>query len=199
MTRPTVITRWLLLIIGTLSLCTALIVLVVPSANVILSWPWDNETVLIAFFTVVIVIAGTLGPLILLDNLTHRDQSETTPEQVPSTSSPGYELESMLDSRWVVSFPPVPNGRERIRSQLRETTIQTIVRTTDCSVESAHEKIEQETWSENQIATAFIRTESGSGVQGFQSLVDYVLFSYRARRTAQVILHQSEQEEMPQW
>lgn len=199
MTRLTVMSRWLLLTVGTLSLCGALIVLFIPSADVILSWPWDNETVLIAFFTVVIVIAGALGPLVLLNDPTHRDQSETTPEQVPSTPLPEYELEHILDSRWLVLFPPVPATRERIHSQLRKVAIQTIVRTTDCSVESAHEKIEQETWCDDQIATAFIRAEPVSGVRGFQSLVDYVLFSYRAQRTAQVILHRTELEETPQW
>lgn len=199
MTRLTVMSRWLLLTVGTLSLCGALIVLFIPSADVILSWPWDNETVLIAFFTVVIVIAGTLGPLVLLDDSTHRDQSETTPEQVPLTPVPGYDLENILDRRWLMLFPPAPATRERIHSQLRKVAIQTIVRTTDCSVEFAHEKIEQGTWSDDQIATTFIRTEPVSGVRGVRSLVDYVLFSYRAQRTAQVILHRSEQEEISQW
>lgn len=199
MTRSTVVTRRLLVAVGLLSLCAALIVLFVPSTTVILSWPWDGETLLVAFFTVVIIIVGLLGPLVLLDDPTHRDQSETTPEQIPSTPSPGYELEHILDRRWLVLFPPALAERERIRSQLREAAIQTIVRTSDCSVEFAHEKIEQGTWSDNQVATAFVRTEPASETIDLQSFVDRVCFSRRARRTAQAILRRSEQSEMPQW
>ena len=187
------IARQLLVIGGVLSLTGALIVLFSPTAEAFLSWPWDDETLLVAFLTAAILIAGLLSPLTLLNNPNQRNQAETIPESLPSSPSPGHDLESVLDSRWPASLPVA--RRKRIHTQLRQAAIRTIVRTAECSAQTAREKIKEGTWTDDPVAISFVRSDPDVNTPYLQLLSKRAWFPRRARRTAQAILLRSEQSD----
>ncbi|ELY87199.1 DUF7269 family protein [Natrialba taiwanensis] len=187
MKNPSSIIRGFFVIIGISTLCTALLVLFFPTVEEWAQWPWDGELLLVTFFTVVFTIACLLSPFILLNEPVRSNEENEPPETMPSVSPPGYEFEQILDRRWPASLPPA--RRQRIRSQLRETTIQTIVRTTDCTTASACEQIKRETWTDNSVATTFVRIENKSELKSsrLQSIIERVYFPRQVRQTVRAI------------
>lgn len=186
MTRTSSSIRRLLLAVGLVSLCSAAIVLFSPSIEGMLRWPWEARTALVAFFTVALVFAALLVPFVLIEGSGHSGRTDERPEVVRPTPAPGRDLERLLDAR-LPTLPPLAQ-RRRIRSQFRRATIRMLVRTTDCSTETAREKLERGTWTDDSTARTFLRQGDGRDPSRLEALVERIRFSRRARRTAQVIL-----------
>lgn len=185
MTKSTSSVRRLLVTFGVLSVCVGLVFLLSPSIEGIVRWPWQDQTVLIAFFTIALVLASLLGPFVLLDEADRSNRAAEIPESVPSTPAPGHDLERILDSRWPVSLPRA--RRRRIRAEFRRMVIRAIVRTSNRPANTAREALERGAWTDDPVAAAFVRTEPDRESSRLRSLVERVRFPRRTRRTARAI------------
>lgn len=209
MTGSIAIARRLLVGVGAVALCLGLLVLFGPPVESAIRWPWDDELLLVAFFTAALLLASVIGPFVLIDDGSqnrHQNQNQNqnrgnsspgAPERVPSTPTPGRELERVLDSRWPASLPPV--RRRRIRRRLRRAAIRSLVRTSNCSRETARERLERGVWTDDPVAAAFVRAggEPDSDSSRLRSLVERIRFPRRAQRTARAVLSRTEEGEHP--
>ncbi|WP_242406260.1 DUF7269 family protein [Halostagnicola larsenii] len=173
---------------GVLSLVTGLVVLVSPALEEAAGWPWADDALLVAFFTVAFVLASFVASFEFLAGET---SGETTkrPERVASKSPPGHELERILDRRWW-SLPPSSAQRQRIRNQFQRAAMRSIVRTDGCSAAVARERIDRGTWTDDSIAAAFLCPDSE--LSRLQRVRIRLRFHHGARRTARAILTRSE-------
>lgn len=179
-------TRCFLVAVGLLSLAAGAILLVIPGR--VITWPWANDILLIAFFTIVVVVASLLGPFVFFEG-EPGDEDLRAPEWTPSTPAPGDDLERLLD-HWSL-LPVSPTRRDRIRNRLRRAAIQTIIRTTSCSSTVAQERLEQGIWTDDPAAAAFVQAQPDPT----RSVLSWIRFPHRARRAAQAILDRAEEGE----
>ncbi|GAB7017197.1 DUF7269 family protein [Halostagnicola bangensis] len=188
MTRVATRIRLLLLAAGSLSLGIGLVVLASPVIEGTAGWPWADDTLLVGFFTVAFVLATVIGSFELL---TREPSGEPTkgPERVASKSAPGYDLERVLDRRWWALSPPAAH-RQRLREEFQRTAIRTIVRTDGCSAESAQERIDQGTWTDDPVASAFLCPNAEPSLSSRVRV--RLRFHHDARRTAREILARRE-------
>jgi len=177
--------RWCLVTAGVLSFCSAIVIIVVPGVDQWINWPWNGELLLVAFFTVGTIVASLLSPFVLIDDLDRPREKSESPESIPSTPTPGDELDRLLGRRSLVSLPPA--RRRRLRTQFRETAVRTIVRTSDCSADAARTQLDRGSWTTDPVAAAFVRPSEVAESSRLRSLVDRILFRRRARRTARAI------------
>lgn len=176
--------RWFLVAFGLFSLVVGTILLVIPRPGI--TWPWTDETLLIAFFTIVFMVVSLLGPFVYFDGESG-DENPLPPERTPSTPTPGDELEQLLN-RWSL-LPIPPARRNRIRNQLQRAAVQTVVRTTGCSATAATERLEQGTWTDDPVAVAFVQSRPDQS----RSVLSWIRFPHRARRAAQAILDRADE------
>lgn len=177
-------TRWFLVAVGLLSLAAGTILLVIPGSGI--AWPWTDDILLIAFFTIVTMVISLLVPFVFFEG-EPGDEDLRAPERTPSTPAPGDDLERLLD-HWTL-LPVSPTRRDRIRNRLRRAAIQTIIRTTGCSTMVAKERLEQGTWTDDPAAAAFVQAQPDPT----RSVLSWIRFPHRARRAAQAILDQAEE------
>lgn len=179
--NPATTVRTALLVGGGCALVAGVALLGSPAADALIRWPWDDALLLVAFFTLVFVIAAAIGPLSAWPADGPSDSEPTIPERVPSTPRPGAELERIVDRRWPASLPRT--RRRRLREQLREATAQTLVRTKNCDPATADRLIAAGTWTDDPVAAAFVRRGADGERSAIESLIDRVRFPCRLRRT----------------
>jgi len=119
------------------------------------------------------------------------DAAETgDPEITASMPVPGASFDDLLaDSNGRNST--ARRNREQIRSRLRETAIEVVAWTEGCSRETAADRLEAGTWTDDPLAAAFLGDVAVTELSWLDS-VRYTLsaeprFQRRARRTADAI------------
>ncbi|WP_449405164.1 DUF7269 family protein [Haloarcula amylovorans] len=166
---------------------------VVPVAQ----WPWDDNLVVAGFTAIAFSVALLLIPVVIWDESDEESATSlTSPETVPSTPTPGDEIEQALHGRWLTLLPP--DERTHLRRQLRQTAIRIIATQTNSSAEIAQKRLERGTWTDDSVAAAFFRTDSRQANWSLQSLRTRVHFRRQARRTARILLEYDSEEEPEQ-
>lgn len=134
-----------------------------------------------AFFTVA-TMATTLAVI-----LSGMPEGKATPLEVEAVNGGrvfGVRFDRRL-TRWLLVVPEDERGK--IREELRETALQTLVRTTDCTRETAREKLETGNWTNDRIAASFFEP-TGKGWQSrTRAIVGRVRFEHRVERTVRAL------------
>ncbi|GAB3671850.1 DUF7269 family protein [Halopiger thermotolerans] len=179
--------RTALLAVGGCSLSAGLVLVANPSVAALIRWPWDAELLLVACFTLVLVIGMLLGTLGTWDLDDPSASEPDVPERVPTAPAPGHDLERIVDRRWPVTLPPA--RRRRLRERMRETTVRTLVRTTGCDRAAAETKIVTGTWTDDSVAAEFVRPDADPDRSRtrLESLWDRLRFTRRLRRAATAV------------
>lgn len=157
-----------------------------PQLVTVLQWPGDDVLLVAAFFTITFS-AGTL--LLTLDGLVEDDTSTLPePETTPQIPQAGSELNHLI-SRRLLARRLAEDERQRIRSRLRHTAIETIQRTDSISRKRAAELVEHGEWTDNTTAAAFLGQPTvPRSVQLCNRVSSHVAFRHGARQTAQAIV-----------
>lgn len=176
--------RTALLAVGGCSLSAGLLLVASPSLAARIRWPWDAELLLVACFTLVLVIGMLLVTLGTWDLDDPSAPDPDVPERIPTAPVPGYELERIVDSRWPASLPPT--RRRRLRERMGETVVRTLVRTTGCERAAAETRVATGTWTDDSVAAEFVRLESDPdrSPTRLESLWNRLRFTHRLRRAA---------------
>ncbi|UPV75612.1 hypothetical protein M0R89_05990 [Halorussus limi] len=134
-----------------------------------------------AFFTVAVV--GTALVLVLSEV----PKAETAPLEVEAVAR-GRTFGARFDRRlsgWLLVVPE--RERRTIREELRETALETLVRSTGCSRERTREKLETGAWTDDRVAASFF-TPTGSGFRSrTRAIVGRIRFEHRVERTVRAL------------
>ncbi|SDQ99778.1 DUF7269 family protein [Natronobacterium texcoconense] len=190
--RSIAIVRTTLVAGGLLSFAAGLALVVSSTAAAAIQWPWTGEHFLAATFTLFFLLAFSLVPLGVWSLQDPSETEPTVPEQVPTTPVPGRDVERIVDRRWPVSLPQ--SRRRRLREQLRETIVRTLVHRSDCDQATAEAMLENGTWTNDPIAAKFVRADPDREGTRLELAIDRLRFTRRLRRTVQAVLVLAEQE-----
>ncbi|SFL53411.1 hypothetical protein SAMN04487950_4110 [Halogranum rubrum] len=118
------------------------------------------------------------------------------PEHVRTAPAPGAEFDSVVGGGVGLREQLFGDERERVRGRLRETATQTVMRRENCGRETARERVENGTWTDDRDAAAFVGGERGPSPP-VSSRVTAALrgrswFQHGARRAAEEIVGTSD-------
>jgi len=191
MNRPsrTTVRRWTTLAGGVLVVAAVLVTgisRVEPRLLAPLRWPGDDVLLVAGFFTLTFT-AGTL--LLTLDGLVTDDEPTLPdPETTPAIPRAGSEFDRLVDGR-VLSRRLGTDERERVRSRLRHTAVETVRRREGVPRERAADLVERGEWTDDTTAAAFLgQPARPRAVRLCDRVASGVAFRHEARRTAQEIV-----------
>jgi hypothetical protein len=138
-----------------------------------------------AFLVVLVVL--------LLRVLGGQDQATPPdPEEVRTAPVAGAEFDAVVDGGLGLRERLFGDTREQVRSRLRETATQTVMRRENCGRETARETVETGSWTDDRDAAAFVAGENGPSPpissRASAALRGRSWFQHGARRAAEEIV-----------
>ncbi|WP_158056002.1 DUF7269 family protein [Halorussus halophilus] len=149
-------------------------------------------------FVVAFGIAAGVVVLGVLGQRTVEGVSQSTPpapERVTSGPAPGAEYDQYAESGLSIRERLFGDGGEEVRAELRETAVKTTMRTEDCDRETAIERVESGSWTDDETAAAFVggSVSTGVGARIGGALRGESGFQRGIRRTADAIDRKAEE------
>lgn len=118
-------------------------------------------------FVVAFGVAAGVVVLAILGQRTVDGVTQSTPpepERVTSGPAPGAEYDRYAKSGLGLKERLFGDGGEQVREELRETAVKTTMRAEDCDRETATERVETGSWTDDQEAAAFVGESVSSGI-----------------------------------
>lgn len=154
-----------------------------------------NEYVLVAAFGVVAILGGLA--VLLGRGVAGIDQTTPPdPEEVHPVPRSGESFDEFVSAGWLREWL-LSDRHHRIRTRLRESAIDTVMRQDDCTREEARKRVDRGTWTEDAEVATFL-ADSGVPLQpagALAALRGHSPYQRAARRTAEEIARYGEWEE----
>lgn len=139
------------------------------------------------------VLAAVAVLVVLVDRARSGIDQATPPDRegVPTAPHPGSEFDRLADGGVGLIGRLVGDETRRVRDDLRETAVRTVMRADGCSRERARDRVVTGEWTDDRAAAEFLA--DGTRESGLVGLLrDRTAFGRGARRTATAIVHYSE-------